>query len=88
VDAESAAALLTGGDASPTRLNIWMATLPDGRNALALYTSRDRLTAAFAGQREIPWVSMRGSAALALARLDQPVALNWAVDPYVYWSLI
>ena len=86
VDAEAAVALQNDSDARPARVNIWMVTLPDGRNALALYTSLERLKSAFADQPEIPWVSMTGAAALALARPDQPVALNWGVDPHVYWG--
>lgn len=67
-----------GQDISP-----WAVVLPDGRTAVAVYTSRERLAVAFADDPLTRWVSMKGDDVLRMIGATKPIALNWGVDPSV-----
>lgn len=64
------------------KVRIWTVTVPDGTQAVALYTSKTRIGAAFPPGTKIAYLGYSGSDALMIA-IDQPVALNWGVDPHV-----
>jgi hypothetical protein len=68
------------------QVNVWTVKLPDGRRALAIYTSKARFQTAFAEEGSIPTMSLNGRRALLLAGPDQPIALNWGVSPHVQWD--
>lgn len=68
------------------QVNVWTVKLPDGRRALAIYTSMARFQTALAEEGSIPTMSLDGRRALLLARPDQPVALNWGLSPHVHWD--
>ncbi|MDQ0465508.1 hypothetical protein QO010_003297 [Caulobacter ginsengisoli] len=67
----------------PRDVQAWHVFLPDGRRALALYSSLDRLPV-LKGVAQ-GYIALSGRDALKMAA-DSPVALNWGVDPHVYWS--
>lgn len=74
-----------GPDGKPLpgkKLRIWTVTVPDGTQAVALHTSKKHLGAAFQPGTKIAYVGFSGNDALRFA-IDQPVALNWGVDPHV-----
>jgi hypothetical protein len=68
------------------QVNVLAVKLPDGRNALAIYTSMTRFRAAFAEDGPAAAMSLSGRRALLLARPDQPVALNWGLSPHIQWD--
>lgn len=79
--------VMQGADqASTQRINVGSVTLPDGRGALAIYTSKSRFAAAFAEEERANYVGLSGRSALELAAGNQPVAINWGVDPHVHWN--
>jgi hypothetical protein len=74
-----------GPDGKPVpgkKVRIWTVTVPDGTRAVALYTSKKRMGAAFSPETKIAYIGYSGGDALRFA-IDQPVALNWGVDPHV-----
>lgn len=74
-----------GPDGKPLpgrKVRIWTVTVPDGTQAVALYSSKKRMGAAFSPETKISYLGYSGSDALRFA-IDQPVALNWGVDPHV-----
>ncbi|WP_396593203.1 SseB family protein [Brevundimonas sp. R86498] len=72
--------------ASSRTIQVWSVTLPDGRAALAVYTSKTAFASAFRDEPRSNYIGLSGRAALELASIDQPVAINWGVDPHVYWE--
>ena len=66
-------------------MSVWSVQLADGGQAVALFTSKERLAQAFAHEPEIAYAGMEGVAALEMAR-DSQVALNWGVDPHMLWG--
>ena len=68
------------------QVNVWSIKLPDGRRALAIYTSMARFQTAFAEDGPAAAMSLNGRRALLLARPDQPIALNWGLSPHVQWD--
>ncbi len=64
------------------KVRIWTVTVRDGTQAVALYTSKKRMGAAFPPGTKTAYLGYSGSDALKFA-VDQPVALNWGVDPHV-----
>lgn len=83
---EDATVMQSADQASTRRINAWSVTLPDGRGALAIYTSKSRFAAAFAEEERANYIGLSGRSALELAAGNQPVAINWGVDPHVYWN--
>ena len=67
-------------------VNVLAVKLPDGRNALAIYSSMARFQAAFAEDGPAAAMSLSGRRALLLARPEQPVALNWGLSPHIQWD--
>ncbi len=84
VDAETASEWVKGRRDMP--LNLWNVTLPDGRNALAIYTGRDRLVKAFKETDRHDYIAIDGLSALRLAGNDKPIAINWGISPHIYWG--
>ncbi len=66
-------------------ISVWSVALPDGRNAMAMYTSKARFAAAFAEAPATNYIGVTGRSALVMAA-NSPVAINWGVDPHVYWN--
>ena len=85
VRVESALTVQPPGSAS-TQINVWSVTLPDGRAAIAIYTSKSAFASAFREEPRANYIGLSGSAALELAATDQPIAINWGVDPHVVWD--
>lgn len=67
---------------SAPSIRVWTVTTADGSNAVALYTSKKRLREAFPKDQRLSYVGYSGLEALRIA-VNQPVALNWGVDPHV-----
>lgn len=66
-------------------MSVWSVQLADGGQAIALFTSKERLAQAFAHEPEIAYAGMDGVAALEMAK-DSKVALNWGLDPHMLWG--
>lgn len=73
-------------DLKDGQVNVWSVKLADGRNALAIYTSKARFETAVADEAPTPLMSLDGRRALRLAGPDQPVALNWGVNLHAQWD--
>jgi len=73
-------------DLSSRQINVWSVTLPDGRKALAIYTSKAAFASAFRDEGHANYIGLSGRAALELAATDQPIAINWGVDPHIVWD--
>jgi hypothetical protein len=62
---------------------VWQGPLSDGRHAVALFTSPERMAQSFYAEDEVPYVKMNGRDTLDLA-IGGPLVVNYGLEPPVF----